>query len=248
MALLAPLMLVGLAALALPVLIHLLDRTRTVLVDWPTLRFLKVARKESANRARLKHLLVFLARCLLVILVVLAMAKPYRRTESWAPPPALPQTLVVVIDNSYSMGYREGGTDRTRFERAKAMAVEQIGALAIEDEVAVILANDTTATLIDRPTRDHAQAQKIVRAAKLSTRTTDLGPAVLQAFALGQLDAPPPATGTTGEGAKPYDASSGDSVAKPAEESSADAAPAADGDSPATTQPDKKGAGPPGKT
>lgn len=248
MAFLAPLMLVGLAALALPVLIHLLDRTRTTTVDWPTLRFLKAAKRESAQRARLKHLLVFIARCLLVILVVLAMAKPYRRTESWTPPPALPQTLVIVIDNSYSMGYREGGSDKTRFERAKAMAAQQIAALSIDDEVAVILANDATTTLLDRPTRDHATAEKLVRQAKLSTRTTDLGPAVLQAFALGQLDA------AAGEPGKPAEA--GAAAAEPAPEPDKDAiqkvgpreSAEASADETNAASPAAKAPQPPGKT
>lgn len=254
MAFLAPLMLVGLAALALPVIIHLLDRTRTTTVDWPTLRFLKAARREAAQRARLKHLLVFLARCLLIALVVLAMSKPYRSAQRWGPPPALPQTLVIVIDNSYSMGFREGASDRTRFERAKVVALEQIATLSIEDEVAVILANESPTPLTARPTRDHAQAGKLIRQAKLSARGTDLAPAVLQAFALGQLDAPAPAPavpGAPGAMATPAPASpsGAPSPAAPAPEKAddADADQEAPADAPKALPADDTPAGPDGK-
>lgn len=187
MILLAPLMLLGLAAVAVPIVIHLRDRSKSKTLDWPALRFLQAARREANRRSKLKNILILLARCLMLILIALAMAKPYSTHEEWTRPPDLPTTLVLVLDNSYSMGYRDG--DATRFDRAKAMALEQINALKIEDEVAVVLANEQATALIERPTRDHDHARKLVQEAKVSSRGTDLGPALITAFSIAQLDA-----------------------------------------------------------
>jgi len=189
MAFAAPFMLIGLVGLAVPIIIHLMHRSRSAVVDWPTLRFLKVAQQRSAQRSRLKHLLVLLARLVLLALVVLAMAKPYRPDPTWTPPPDLPTTLVIVLDRSYSMGYREPGRTQTRFERAKQLAAEQVAALSQEDELALVLADDRPIVLTDRPTRDHQRVEQLIRDATLSKRGTNIGSALTTAFALARMDA-----------------------------------------------------------
>ena len=148
----APWMLIGLAALALPVIIHLLDRSRSAAIDWPTLRFLRIAQQHSAQRRRLKHWLVLATRLLLLALLVLAMAMPYGR-QSWGKPPQLPTTMVIVLDHSYSMGYLEVPSGQSRFERARIAAIQMVEQLTIEDEVMVVLAGDTPSPLLDLPTR-----------------------------------------------------------------------------------------------
>ena len=185
----APWMLIGLIGLAVPVMIHLMARSRTAPVDWPTLRFLRIAKQVSAQRSRLKHLLVLLARLLLLTLLVLAMAKPYSQPREWGGRGDAPTTLAIVLDNSYSMGYREAGTAPSRFERAKSAALDEIKALTLDDEVALVLANEKASILTDRPTRDHQHVSRLVREAKLSSRGTNLEPALTAAFALAQLDA-----------------------------------------------------------
>ena len=189
MAFIAPLMLIGLAGLALPVIVHLMDRARSLPEDWPSLRFLRIAHEHSAHKTRLKHLLVLLARCMLLALIVLAMAQPYVQHDEWAEPAELPTTLVIVLDNSYSMGCRDAGPDTTRFDQAKKLALAQITKLSLTDEVALVLASDKPELLIDRPTRDHEKVRSLIQDAALSTRPTDLGAALVAAFAVGGLDA-----------------------------------------------------------
>ena len=186
----SPWMLIGLAGLSLPILIHLLDRAGSEAVDWPTLRFLKIARQHAAQRARLKNILVLLARCLLLALLMLAMAQPYTQDTGWARPTDLPTTLVIALDNSYSMGYRLGGAEeQTRFDRAKALALERLAGLSLEDEVALVLTNEQAVALTDRPTRDHQRIRQLINSAKLSYKGTNLGVGLTTAFALGLLDA-----------------------------------------------------------
>ncbi len=185
----APFMLLGLGALAAPIVIHLLARSRTAPVEWPTLRFLKVARQISAQRSRLKHLLVLLLRLLLLTALVLAMAKPHDQ-DAWAGSSQWPTTLVIVLDNSYSMGYRRDAEVPTRYELAKQVALTQIKTLGLNDEVALVLSNEHAQILTDQPTRDHEAAHQLVLEAPLSMAGTDHVAALAAAFALAQLDAP----------------------------------------------------------
>lgn len=182
-------MLVGLAGVAAPIVIHLLDRTRNVPQDFPTLRLLMAAQEQSSRRSKLRHILVLLCRCLLIALLVLAMAQPYTQDRTWAAPADLPTTLVIVLDNSYSMGYRDGSDPTTRFDRAKQMALDQVEELSLADEVALVLANDRAVPVIDRPTRDHERVAERIRAAELAPRPGDMRDGLSTAFALAQLDA-----------------------------------------------------------
>lgn len=192
MTLAAPWMLWGLAGLALPIVIHLMDRARSSPQDWPCLRFLKIAHEHSAQRTRLKNILVLLARCLLLALIVMAMAQPYIQREGWAQPADLPTTLVIVLDNSFSMGCRDGAAnatgDETRFDRAKKLALAQLANLKINDQVALVLASDRTTALTPRPTRDIEHVRQLITDLKVSQRPTNLGAALAGAFAVGQLD------------------------------------------------------------
>src|SRR5436305_2515830 len=72
----APLSVLAVAAgaVAVPVVIHLLNRRRFRVVTWAAMRFLLAAQRRNARRMRLEQLLLLAVRCGLVLLVVLAMA------------------------------------------------------------------------------------------------------------------------------------------------------------------------------
>ncbi len=72
-----PLFLWALAALAIPIIIHLFYFRRFKKVYFTNVKFLKELKEERASRNRLKHWLVLLARMLAVAFLVLAFAQPY---------------------------------------------------------------------------------------------------------------------------------------------------------------------------
>ncbi len=76
MTFLHPLALVGLAAAAIPALLHLLERRAPPEADFPPLRYLSEAERQSARRLKLRHLLLLILRTALIALVVLAAARP----------------------------------------------------------------------------------------------------------------------------------------------------------------------------
>src|SRR3954451_13485966 len=61
-------------AVAVPVIIHLLNRKRYIVVNWAAMRFLLAAQKKNVRRLKLEQWLLLFTRMLLLFLLVLAMA------------------------------------------------------------------------------------------------------------------------------------------------------------------------------
>src|SRR5436190_1798604 len=78
----APLVLVGLGALVLPVLIHLIQRERKRVVEFPSLMFLRKIPYQSVRRRRIRDWFLLLMRLTALALIVLAFARPFfKRSE-----------------------------------------------------------------------------------------------------------------------------------------------------------------------
>src|SRR2546429_2259686 len=107
MSFLAPAFFVGLAALAIPVIIHLIQRERKTIVEFPSLMFLRRIPYQSVRRRRIRHWLLLALRTAAVIMIVLAFARPFFRQG--APAAAAGRRApagVGLLDQSASMGYR----------------------------------------------------------------------------------------------------------------------------------------------
>jgi len=123
MSLLNPLFLLGLAALAVPVIVHLVRRTRAPLLDFASLMFVRRIPQRTIRRRRLHNLLLLLLRSLALLAVVLAFARPFF-TGSPAEAFQKDRLNLLLVDNSLSMRYGR------RFEQAKTAAqsiLDQIG-------------------------------------------------------------------------------------------------------------------------
>jgi hypothetical protein len=118
MGFLAPWFLGGLAALGVPVFVHLLRRHKTTPRPVSSLMFFERGTQSSTRHRRLRYLVLFALRCALVLLVVLAFANPFLRR---AAADAHSRLLLIVLDNSFSM--RAG----TRFTDAKQQALATLG-------------------------------------------------------------------------------------------------------------------------
>ena len=66
----------GLAAVSLPVVIHLLNRRRFRKVPWAAMRFLKVSVEQNQRRMKLEDWILLLVRCAMIALLAFLMARP----------------------------------------------------------------------------------------------------------------------------------------------------------------------------
>jgi hypothetical protein len=96
----------GLFALAIPIVLHLLQRRHFDTLDWGAMQFLPDS-VATQRRRWLDELLLLLMRMAMVALIVLALASPFS-TSTWLAPLGDDATrdVVIVIDGSYSMDLR----------------------------------------------------------------------------------------------------------------------------------------------
>src|SRR5215210_8035835 len=121
-----PLLLVGVASAAIPLLIHLSRSRRTKKMRFSTTRFFTDQFLRSYRMSRLKELLLLACRMALCGLLAMALAQPLFRPRGT---PALgagqARAVVLVIDNSASMGYTEDGVTLLKQAQDAASTVLQ---------------------------------------------------------------------------------------------------------------------------
>ncbi len=140
MSFLHPLALLGLAAAAIPALLHLLERRVPPEAEFPPIRYLSEAERQSARRLKLRHLLLLVLRTTLIALIVMAAARPLVRSRGPVAGEAHePTALALVLDNSPSSGAVMDG--RPLIERLKAAARAAIGRAATGDRLWLMLSD-----------------------------------------------------------------------------------------------------------
>lgn len=180
MSFLNPIMLAGLAAVSVPILIHLLNRRKFRKVTWAAMRFLQNAIEQNQRRMRIEDMILLALRCLLLALLALALARPAILSDASAVFGQSKVTGVLILDNSMSMGVSDGTA--TRFEKARRAAEQVVDSLPAGSATAVLLASDVVQAAIPEPTFDLNLARKAVRDAALTDRATDIFPALGRAI------------------------------------------------------------------
>jgi hypothetical protein len=174
---LTPLFLLGLAALAVPVLIHLTQRERKSVVAFPSLMFLRKIPYESVQRRRIRDWLLLALRLAAIALIVTAFARPFLRGSNLAAAPGGARDIVLLLDRSYSMGYADSWS---RAQRAAAQALESA---TPADRISLVLFADT-AEVVLRSTPDPSRAVAEINAASPGPGSTKYGPALKLAGSL----------------------------------------------------------------
>jgi hypothetical protein len=132
---LSPLLLGGMALVAVPLVLHLIMRRKPVKREFPALRFLRQKAVANRRRLRLSHLFLLLLRMAVLSLLALALARPVLRGAGWLADGEGPVAAAFVFDTAPRMLLREG--NRTRLEQATAMAKVLIQKLPPESKLAV---------------------------------------------------------------------------------------------------------------
>ncbi len=134
-----PLALAGLAAAAIPALLHLLGRRAPPELVFPPLRYLAAAERHSARRLKLRHLLLLVLRTAVIVLIVLAAARPLVPAGARAAGSHAPTALAVILDNSPSAAAVVDG--RAMLERLRTAARGSLAAAGPDDRLWLVLAD-----------------------------------------------------------------------------------------------------------
>lgn len=147
---LAPAFLAGLAAIAIPVLIHLIHRERKETVAFPSLMFLRKIPYRSVRRQKLRHLLLLAMRALALAILAFAFARPFLKREVASAAGTDGREVVILLDRSYSMAYG------TRWDRALAAARTVAGEIRTGDHVSLVTFGASAEQLVS-PGREPAR-------------------------------------------------------------------------------------------
>ncbi|MEM1212005.1 MAG: BatA domain-containing protein [Planctomycetota bacterium] len=133
--------LAGALLIAVPIIIHLLFRIRRKRMEWGAMRFLLEAFKKQRRRLQVERWLLLVVRCLVVLLLGLALAGPMLGgAGGWlgglVGGGAGGRVVHVVLDDGLSSGMEEIGNQR-RLEGLKAQAMGLVEALDEADRVVV---------------------------------------------------------------------------------------------------------------
>src|SRR5918995_183954 len=149
---LSPLFLIGVAAVAIPIALHLFFRRTEPVIDFAAMRYLRPAPVEHSRRRRLRELLLAL-RVAALCLLAMAFARPFLAQSAAAL--SGPVTMVLV-DTSASM------TAPGQFDRAKAAAAEAIRSAAPTHSVGEV-AFAQAADVIAPQSQDRAGALAVIQ-------------------------------------------------------------------------------------
>jgi hypothetical protein len=172
MTFLTPAFLLGLAAVGIPVLIHLIQRERKRVIAFPSLMFVRRIPYQSVRRRRIRHWLLLLMRAAAVALIVAAFARPFlRQSAAAAVATGGAREVVILLDQSASMGY---GDHWPRAQQAARTVVREMGS---DDRTTLVLfARNAEENM--RATSDRARLEAAIGAAKVTAGATRFGPAV----------------------------------------------------------------------
>ena len=135
-----PALLAGALLVGLPIVLHLAMRRRPQRLIFPALRFVQNRRAANQTRLRLRHLLLLLLRCGIIVLLALALARPTIRGSGRLGGQDAPIAAAVVINNSPRMEYRQ--KNRTRLQQAQEIVDWLLGELPVDTPVAVVAPGD----------------------------------------------------------------------------------------------------------
>ncbi len=136
----------GAAAAAIPILVHLISKSRHREVKWGAMHLIELTIKSQQRRLRFDNWLLMLLRCAIPVLLALCMARPILKGAAalWN---NAKTSLVIVLDNSYSLDF--GGTGGTNFERARTAAAGLVEELQRGSDVNVVMMSNPDKPLYD---------------------------------------------------------------------------------------------------
>ena len=148
MVFLTPLFLIGLLAALIPVAIHLIRREKPPKVMFSTIRFLKKTSKKLVLFQHLQQIALLLLRAAVIVLLVLAFARPLFNQSVARLLDADPQSAVILLDLSMSMRWQDS------FDQAKAEALAVVDRLSGGDELGLIAFSGAAEVVRELDTED----------------------------------------------------------------------------------------------
>lgn len=162
----------GLVAVSIPIIIHLLSRQRRRPIEWAAMRFLIEAFRKQRRRLRVQQLLLLTVRCLIILLLGAALARPLLEHTGLLDPGG-GRVVYLLVDNGLASSLTDS-TGETALTRQVVQAGAIIDALDPGDRIGVITAARPVRDLLAPPTSDHSAVRRLLRELEPQDSPTDL--------------------------------------------------------------------------
>ncbi len=178
MTFLNPAILFGLFAASIPIVLHFLNLRKLKKIEFSTLSFLKELQKTKIRRIKLKQWLLLLLRIAIIILLVMAFARPTVKNFSVGNSSTAKTTAVIIVDNTFSMSVvTENGS---YLNQAKRIAKNLLTNFQDGDEIGLIPIGELSNELV-KPTTNFKQLIRSIDEVEISSLSKTLNEAMLKA-------------------------------------------------------------------
>ncbi|MGA2659821.1 MAG: BatA and WFA domain-containing protein, partial [Verrucomicrobiota bacterium] len=148
------------AALVLPLVIHLLNKSIPRFLRFPSIELIKQTMARRSKLYRWRHLILLLLRTAFLGLLLLAFLRPVLKRFGADPAARGGRHVLIVLDHSLSMEHRgDGPTSR---ERAAHEALKLVDSLGVEDAVNILLMDPSPASCFVDFSKDHSEAKRFL--------------------------------------------------------------------------------------
>jgi hypothetical protein len=173
MSFLSPLFFAALSAIAIPIFVHLIQREKKRVIEFPSLMFVQKIPYQSVRRRRIRHWFLLLMRAAAIALIVAAFARPFlpKAAAATAAITGGSREVVIMLDQSASMGYGD------HWKKAVAAALSAIGDVNGSDKATLVLFGRNAEESV-RATSDHGRLEAGLASAKVTSGATRYGPAL----------------------------------------------------------------------
>ncbi len=171
MTFLNPLLLIGALGIALPILAHLLNRFQVQQTDWAAMRFLNRNVRVRSRQIKLRDLFLLILRCLALLLLIFALARPAWTGGSWLPGERR-AGVVIAVDSSFSM--QQGAAGATRFDQALKRIEVIRSQMAPGDPVTLTLMGGEHPVIMRNMAYDDTRFDEALESLKAGSGTLDI--------------------------------------------------------------------------
>jgi hypothetical protein len=177
-----PIFLAAGAAVLVPILLHMARRRTRREVPFSTLMFLESSPPRFERRQRIEHWALLALRCLILLLLAAAFARPFVARPVPALAVGIGERLVVLVDTSASMrraGLWEAARAQVRARLARAGSADRVAVMVFDRRPRTVVGFDEWAH--QRPDERVAAAMQQLEARPPGWESTDLGRALMTA-------------------------------------------------------------------
>lgn len=172
--------LAGLAAAAIPVLIHLFSRRKQKQIEFSSLQFIEEIAKRRVRRVTITQWLILALRVLVLTLVALALMRPALKGDFALGKSKGESSVALILDRSFSL--RAATDTGLLFDEARRRAVEVAEAIDDGDEIHFLGATPGLETSAP-PFHDRLRLKEEIQASEPGWGGTDLVEAIREAGA-----------------------------------------------------------------